>query len=123
ELHTLSLHDALPIYHRVCRVVVRGQQRPEVAQPLELVLVVIVVERPTVGHVCAGDAHTATGGPHQAGVGVCVVGPEPVHGIFDADPAEYGHAVPTPFAVVHGLVAHRLEGECREGSVGQLRLL
>src|SRR5690606_10887555 len=33
------------------------------------------------------------------------------------------HAVPTPFAVVHGLVAHRLEGECREGSVGQLRLL
>ena len=93
-------------------------------QPRQLVLVVVVGQGPAVGHVGAGHPHPAAGGPQQPGVGVGgVVVVEAVHHLGDPHPAQDGHAVPLAEAVVGALVAQGLEGQGREGVVGQLGLL
>ena len=52
-----------------------------------------------------------------------MLGPEAPGHVVEADPAEDGHAVPAPVAVVRRLVAERGERRRGEGRVGQLGLL
>ena len=96
----------------------------QAGQPLQLVLVVLLVQPPTVRHVDRRDADPTARGRDQPrlGIGRLAVREAGDH-VPDADPRQHGDTVPLALAVVGGGVAERLEGQRGEAVVGQLRLL
>ena len=94
-------------------------------QPGQLVLVVVVVEGPAVGHVHRRDPHPAARRPQQPGLGVRRRRRRRTRRPRRSSPTRLRMATPfhrpSPWWAL--VVAERLEGQRREGVVGQLGLL
>ncbi len=109
--------------HRIPGLVRLVEHGAQPRQPLQLDGVELVVEAAAIGHIHRVHPHSAARCRNDAASVIVLRAVEPPHRIVHAQAADDRHAVPSPVAVVHRLVAQlgeRLRGEL---VVGQLRLL
>ncbi len=93
-------------------------------EPLQLVLVVVVVERAAIRDVTAGDAYAATRGPDdpRVDIGVAAIAEVDVH-VVEADTRDDGDPVPLTLSVMRRLVSALGEDLCGEVLGGELCFL
>src|ERR1700722_11688498 len=101
------------------------ESAPDRGEPAPFVLVVLVVERPTIGHIHGPDAQARTGRAQcpRFRVGKPGLVSESTVDVREADLREDGDAIPSAVTVEGELVAEGLDLRARKGSVGDLRFL